>query len=212
MAEFINVNGKTATRVELALPSDGAWNATVSMDQRCDLSGKVTLSIGETRWAGTCDLVGDYSAQTSLRIVGAYGLREKIKPNFYSNQPIKSILGSIAFTAKVLVETDITETPSSWTIFASTCSAEIERIAELYGRSWRVTPSGVVQVVKDTYPALKLAADSYQLKFGKPQEKLREYYVTEPTILPGYTFDGFRVDHVRYWSGPSGNYCRVYTI
>lgn len=84
----VNVNGFEVQRMTLHVPHAGAWWADLDMMDAPALSGRVTLTIGQTTLSGTVDARADgtQTLQRRTRIVGgAGGWGVALAPKDYAN-------------------------------------------------------------------------------------------------------------------------------
>jgi hypothetical protein len=81
---FSSLNGSRVTKAQVVIPYKGTWTADVWIDDATDLTGAVTLIIGDLTLIGTVTRGGSFTGQSSFRLIGgAGGWMKTIGPRYY---------------------------------------------------------------------------------------------------------------------------------
>lgn len=175
---FANVNGFSATRVELYVPGFGAWYAVVDFEAAPDLSGRVTLSLGDLQLVGTIDPrhSGSFAEQRRFRIVaGAGGWGTQIPAKAYHNDAGVRALTVAQDAAREAGETIGTFAPSEERIgidYVRQIGAASRGLERAIGAArWWVDYAGVTQVGDRSETSATNNEDYEVLEFN-PREKL----------------------------------------
>jgi len=98
----ITLNGKQVIKLELHVPNQGVWFAYCDLAEQLDLSGKVTIGIGDTSLSGTIDASysGAFSQQSKYLVVGgANSWGRIVKSRSYHNDAqvsVRTVLSDLA--------------------------------------------------------------------------------------------------------------------
>ena len=83
---FAHVNGIRLVSVSLGMPAYGLWMADVDGDLPGNLTGGVTLVVGNLSLVGSVYRQGSFAGQAKARLVGGYGgWRQDVSAASYSN-------------------------------------------------------------------------------------------------------------------------------
>jgi len=96
---YITVNGRSASKVHLTVPFQGAWMADVDLHDATKIKAreKVSLKIGNATLVGTVRSIGSFADSSQVRIVaGADGWSQAVKGKGYANDA--NVLASTVIT------------------------------------------------------------------------------------------------------------------
>jgi hypothetical protein len=190
-AAFATVNGSRATRVHLFVGNKGPWYADVDFEDAPDLSGHVTIKLGELSLQGTIVPAqdGTFGGSRRSRIVaGGGGWGDELAAKGYHNDAgIKAELvaqdaareagevigGFVPFAERIGID---------YARQAGTASKALEdAIGDV---PWWVDYNGITQV--GARPAVTLASADYQLVAYDPRARIATLSIDDPSIIvPG---------------------------
>lgn len=83
---FATLNGSRVTRANVILPFKGAWTADVWIDEATDVTGSVTLVIGDLTLKGTVTRGGSFTGRSAFRLIaGAGGWMKALDARYYKS-------------------------------------------------------------------------------------------------------------------------------
>lgn len=218
---FAHIGKANCTSVRLTWPNAGTWSARVVLDDDVEVSGQVTLSLGDLDLVAY--VVPDHSGQAfltcSLTLVGGYGGWSKVLP-------AKAYQSDWGVKAKLVAEDAARECgerlgdflPSSVDIGAAYVRPEAaasETLTRAAGNnaSWWVNPDGSTQVGIRKQQALDKRA--YNVVAYDPVERTADLSVDEVSVFPGHVITErldvpLLVQEVAYQIDGEGLSCKVW--
>lgn len=150
MTAYIDVNGQQALSAHVYVPGVGAWGANVAFDGTVpSLTGRVTLTIGTTRFVGTIvpQFSGSWALARSIRIVaGGAGWAKEIPEKHFHNDALVSLSTVLSDAAAACGEQVSIGTNRKLLNTYVRRKGAAQRAFALLGESWWVDYDGVTQV------------------------------------------------------------------
>lgn len=200
-------NGVIVLDGDIKMPRVGAWRATLDLqtDDPKLVTGKVDVAIGSLVWSGTSFEVGTFVGRTKVLVVGGEGgLRKPTKPRFYHAMPARTIAQHLLEEGgEALASTSsISKTFDFWTRSAATVSEGLEHVVDELGAIWRILPDGTFWIGTETWPSSE--PKNLLILSENPDDASIVVASDEPTLTPGTTFRGKRVEEVEIRIAPEG--------
>lgn len=195
--------GQTVLRADVHEPRSGCWHADVEADTAVDITGRQTLALAGETWSGTVLRGGVESGRWFGRLVGgAGGLATELEAKYYVTTPASTLLADLTADTGETLDAAILAAVLAWQSArwqrtqgraADALSALVAAMSATY--VWRLTRAGALWLGEDTYPDLTMAAVEVQRRpqFGD----VLVAPTLAPTLRPGVTFAGARVDYVQ---------------
>jgi hypothetical protein len=207
---LVTVNGLSVIEARITLPRSGRWGAELSVDSAStdSLTGQVTIDLGgQLQLVGTARQVGVHVDLVTMEVVGgAAGLLKQIPAKAYQGVPLSLPLSDALATAgeRLSPTSDagfLSTFLPKWTRVRSTLQEELLNLLAKgpAGVVGRILPDGTLWVGVDTFPEVELAADLIRTDYNSNQAELG---VSVPTLLPGVTILGRRVEEVTHTITP----------
>ena len=215
----VTVNGEAVTFWRIPMPRIGMWTAELRVDADADITGQVTVQIGDgLQLKGTVVRGGAFALSGSLFVVGGAGGMSKIAtPRHYNDASVSTILGHLLGDAGERLSDTIDASVlnrnlASWTTAALPTGALIARlVATLGGLAWRVLPDGSFWLGEETWPDSGLVdPGDYTITAEDPSEGSAIVASLAPLLLPGTTLDGRRLSRVEKMGGGAAMNERVW--
>lgn len=197
------------SRGAVALPRVGVWYADLQLVAVEAVTGRVTIELSSSqKLVGTITRSRLTSGGTvRARVVaGGAGLQTLAKAKHYRRATIKVPLTDLARdageTVSPTIDAAILAIPLSWwTVINVTTGVMVRALAERApaGTAWRTVADGGIWLGQETWPASDVR---YQEVEDDPENEVRVYGLNEPTLLPGTTIGGVKVDRVEHIIGP----------
>ncbi len=177
MTAFANVNGKTVIDAVLYVPNVGPWWSEVTFELDPDVSGAVTLNLGELALSGTVDPTHDgvFGGQRRSRIIaGGGGWGTLVPSQHYHNDGGITALSIAQDAARLAGEQLGTFSPANPSVgidyvrSAGPASRVLEDV--IGGVPWHVDYNGITQVGARTESAAP--DDAYEVLESNPRENL----------------------------------------
>lgn len=204
-----NVNGQDVVSARVTLPRVGRWVAVVEVvaDSIEGLLGPVTLDLGAIKLSGYAARGGDYAETVTLLIQGGRaGAMKVVEPRAWTEATVAVVLRSLAQDAGETLAAScdpavLTLPLPRWLRRQRLVWAELEsvrRAAQGAGPdevAWRFLADGSLWMGREGWPVVELDHDLLDV-----QPTLNEAVigVELPSLLPGTTFLGRRVEMVEY--------------
>lgn len=188
-------------RGRFALPRTGLWILDAVLDGTTAPEGAQTLMILGRTWQGTVapGRAGAPYEQVRVRVVGGAGkLSTVIGPRDFGTVSWRTALeDALSAAGEQLGQTDDALLATSrWMRAQEPAAVQMRRLLEqLPGVTWRVSPSGAIDFVKESWPASGAAAVLLQ---DLPTESSQVLAPDDADLLPGQTFQDRRIDRVEY--------------
>lgn len=195
----------------LALPRIGVWHAEVKVDADTDVTltpgaaAKIEVNGGELDLVGTIIRAVEYQGVTQVRVVaGGGGLQIPATPKFYGPGKVGDVLTGTLLDSGDVVSADadagmLGAALSSWTTIKAPIGRQIaELLRPIDGAAWRFLPDGSLWVGPETWPDTDVADDAWQTLDYDHWNGILKLGVLSPTLLPGTTVGGFRIDRIEY--------------
>jgi hypothetical protein len=200
---LVTVNGHGAIRGAVYLPRVGVWHAELDLDTAEKVTGAVEIHLGQALvLKGTVESGGRYGGATPLRIVGgANGLGKKARPQHYVKPmlrvPLADLLRGAGEKLSGTSDSDVVgQLLNAWTIIEAPTGEQLTALvtrAAPDGTVWRVLPDGSVWLGKESWPVSSV--EEWRELGAFPRENRLELGLDVPTLLPGTTLGGQRVDY-----------------
>jgi len=186
------------------IPRVGPWTAEVEIRTETAYTGPATLKLENTEFVGTASrssLKGPSRVACAV-VGGAGGLGVEVPARQYVAPKVSLVLGDILRVGGESLSTTVSASLTgrvltSWQRASGTVSEAIAALAEALGVSWRVLLDGTIWLGTDTWteatPACQILDDDQAT--GTVQISLT------PSLLPGTTFRGQRLEYVRHELG-----------
>lgn len=208
---FATVNGFRILEATVSMPRGGRWVADLVVDaiDTGGLTGAVTIQLGPSlELKGTAKRVGAFVEHVSMRVVGgAGGLMREIAPKAYQQVPLRiplvDALAAVGETLSPLSDVAVLNTQlPHWSRMRGPASEEVRSLLARApaGVASRVLPDGTVWVGAETWPE---ASFEFDLLDDQPWSGEATLGVDAPSLLPGTTFMGRRVEQVTHQVTPS---------
>ncbi len=219
------INGDDILKMRMYEPRVGIWHADIDSDTDTDITKGTAVTIelenGLVTFTGTVFRGGIESGRWMGRIVGgAGGLRTEVAAKYYQNATFGVVLAELMTasgeTLNTLTDSAITlHQRARWWRARGKVSHEIKTIVDLLNRSegdpgyiFRMQRDGTLFLGVDTFAVLEFQHEELDRK-----QNLSEVVIAPlqaPSLLPGVTFNGERIDYVltdlvseslrqRYW-------------
>ena len=216
MSFFASVNGLQVVSGSLLIPLVGTWTADVQLATQQQLSGQVSVVIGNLTLLGTVYRSDVYGQQVRARIVGGYGgWRKSIAPQGYgssSGVSIATVLGDAASACGERVNAPGGNVGDAYARcqFATSVAGDVLWQLMALGQipAWYVAPSGVTQT--SPWPT-SIVSTQFLVADQKPDEGIvviaTEDYVSwlpgcqfsSPQLTSGETYTNVGAQYV--WDG-----------
>lgn len=201
---LVQIAGLDVVSAQVCRPRVGVWHATAMLDSDAPLAlgAAATLALGSASLQGTIVRSGAPYGACSVRVVGgAGGLPQLATPKFYRGVQARAVVTDLLAAAgeKLSPTADAAALGvvlTSWTTVAQPTGAALSSLCMSLGDgvAWRVLEDGSVWIGTETWPdAAGLLVDVLD---EHPDEGWRLLAMDDPTLAPGVTLDGRRVDYV----------------
>lgn len=206
----------SVVRGVVSMPRVGTWHADLTANGPTSLTGKVTLTMGRAlTLKGAVVRSRLHEGVIRLRVVGgAGGLQVTAKPKHYTSPTVRNVLadllkdGGEAISATADAAT-LRKTLLAWTTLGVSVGAMVAGLMEMAGDvAWRVLPDGTVWTGPETWPEADV---SYREIERDPENNLILIGQDTPSLLPGTSLDGQRVDYVEHQIVPGELRAKVWT-
>ena len=173
---YASVDGHECETVTVYVPQRGVWYAECAMIEAPELSGRVTIALGDMRLSGTVDpaQTGTRGGQLFTRIVagaGAWGTL--LAPKAYHSDAGVQAATVAQDAAREAGETlSGAPTGSIGVRYVRRAGPASQALSDATAGAWWVDYDGVTQV--GTRPALTPAADSYVVLDEQPGDRVLE--------------------------------------
>lgn len=201
-SEVITLGGALVLSIQLDVPRVGVWTANAQVDATEPLNGAVDLVLGGRTWRGTVVSGGDVADRVTVRVVGGHGgLGGAVPARCYANVPVRvpleDALGAVGERLSATSDPSVTELVLPyWVGRASTCGEALAALLSVAGGpSWRMLPTGELWIGSETWTALEPEGVTTKTA-DDPVAGVREYSFEDLSVLPGQTFEGYRISHV----------------
>lgn len=199
-----SLNGYPLLSGTIRIPRVGAWSAEVEVRSDLSYTGPATIALDGTSFVGTSTRSSQKGpGRVACAVVGgAGGLETEVPARQYVGPKVSLVLGDIlALAGEALagaVSTALTgRVLTTWQRAAGTAKEALAQLAEALGVSWRVLLDGTIWLGTETWtevaPECRVLDDDQAT--GTVTISLT------PSLLPGTTFSGQRLEHVRHELG-----------
>jgi hypothetical protein len=195
------LGGKTVIEARVVRGLSGSWVIEATVDSKTALAGRVVFTTPGLTLSGTVDatLSGVFQETAQVRVLaGAGRLSEEIGAKSYRGVTLRTVLLDI-LTAKgeLLSATSdaslLSTSLSAWVRFRGSADAEIAKLLETVGASWRMLDDGTVWIGRETWPTL---AGIHQVIEDHPEDGRSVVASEKPFLRPGATFNSRQVREV----------------
>lgn len=202
-------NGKTLLNAVITHSRVGAWHADLEVDAPEAFSGAVALDVEGVAFAGTVTRPsGSFGGRTRARVVGGGGTLSRTleAKNYASGPKVRAIVEDILGAGERLSDTSdrgiLGSVLPKWQRIEGQASHALVALLEKVGATWRVLQDGSIWIGKETWPEV-----------DPPHVLIDEDWYTgvltvapeSPTLVPGVTFRGHRIEEVVHYVTPSGH-------
>lgn len=199
---FAEANGHAIASATIALPRVGVWHADLILDTHERLQGAVQLKAPGLDLRGTVVTSGVWEQRSVARVAGgAHKLGTTLPAKHYKGVPLRLPLGNILTAAgERLAATSSSAILDAylpaWVRREDRAGAQLDRLLDGTGATWRALPDGTIWVGTETWPASKEPEEDVL-----EQDDIRGSEVhgsTRLAILPGTTYRQRRVSYVEH--------------
>lgn len=193
--------------MRVMMPLVGAWTADVSVDSATNITGEVTLKIGEVLvLTGFVRRGGEYVQKGVYRLVGGYGGFNKTTPaKSYRAASVSVVLSDILQAGGEAIslasDKDVMDAVlTNWTTPEQKVGQALSSLVDSQAdRNWRVLPDGSVWVGKESWPVIGVTGNilSQDVEYGRAVLDL-----PRPNLIPGMAMAGRRISDVQYDLSP----------
>lgn len=197
-------NNRPLLSATITMPRVGAWHADVEVDGTKALDGPVRLVVSGQEFIGHTVRSNPLAGRVRARIVGGGGqLSREVEPRNYANSvSVRAVLGDILGDGERLSpQSDpgvLAITLAKWHRLSGAASHAIVALLEGVGATWRVLNDGTVWIGRETWPEVSprhaLLDEDW---FGG----IITIGPDAPTLRPGTTFRGHRIEQVVHTFG-----------
>lgn len=147
MTDWSTINGERTVAGSLYVPAYGTWVADVALALIADITGRVTLTVGNLSLVGSIVRAGTYAGSRTYRLVGgAGGWRQDMPARSYvrsAGVPASMVLGDIATECgETIADAPTTILGTSFVRLAGMASRTLASLAP----RWYVDTQGVTRV------------------------------------------------------------------
>ncbi len=201
----ISVGDRALIGGTLCLPRIGVWHMDAVLDSPDQLSGAVTVKIGDDLTLnGTVHEGAPYTETGYYRIFGGSGgLSQTAKPAGYSQcqlrRPLTDLLIGIGEKLSAISTASVLNTQlTAWATLGVAAGRQLAALLQAApaNTAWRVLPSGEFWVGQETWPDANIG--EYELMGRLPHEARAEITTERPTLLPGTTLAGGKISYVEH--------------
>lgn len=204
---LLTCNDAAVIEAKIVLPRSGIWTADLilSSGDADSFSGQVVLETasGALRLVGTAlsGRTASYIDQVRTKVIGgAGGMSTVAAPKFYANSlPIRTIVADLLATAGETLSgtadaTILGTLISAWTTIGQPTGTALSSLLSIVNSAavWRIAPDGGVFIGADTFPEAP-SVGSVAVSNRSPHEDMIELAVSEPSLLPGTSYEGRHV-------------------
>lgn len=203
-------------RGRISLPLTGTWVADLAIDPATSgenlpvVGDPLTISLGEGGFTlqGAVRRVNNAFQTVFARVVGGGGgLYDELDPKSYQDATfglvLSDILGQIGETLSTNVSADIQNIQLPfWTVLEGPAFESLYNlVVEARNRTgtlvnWRVLPDGTIFLGVESWPAATMP--SFDLMSWQPDQLKTTIYATNPSLLPGQTWQSGQVSNVSH--------------
>jgi hypothetical protein len=188
----------------IRVPRVGAWTAEVEIRSDVSYVGSAAISLEGTNFVGA-------SSRSSVKgpgrvacavVGGAGGLETEVPARQYVGPNVSLVLGDILSLAGETISSAVSasltgRSLTTWQRAAGTAKEALAQLAEALGVSWRVLLDGTVWLGAETWP--EVTPECRVLDDDQATGTVTLSLV--PSLLPGTTFCGQRIEQVRHELG-----------
>lgn len=184
----------------LSLPRTGVWVLDAIVDVGAAESGAVSARVGDIDLSGYVLRSAVFLGSWHVRVIGGAGqILDAASPKFWQQAALSSVASSLLSSAGESLDasSSLTTTPQWYAVGSCSVGAELSKIATANSTDtvWRVLPGGAVFVGVDSWAE----SDAVVVELDRePIERLLTLGTASPSMLPGTTYDGLRVDLVEH--------------
>lgn len=172
MAIFAELNGTRIRTATVTIPYHGIWHADVVLDQAAELSGQLTLVLGDLALKGSVYRQGGFTGANYIRVVGGAGgwMKQLPAKEYRSTFGVKfSVVAADA--AKSVGETVSIASDFAVGNFYERQAACASRVLDTFAPLWWMRSDGVTVVGDRTSPTVTsrfdVMLDGTNLAVGK---------------------------------------------
>lgn len=194
--------------LRLVLPLRGAWYAELELDATATeapaVLSRCALSVGGRVWSGYVARVREWQGRTRLFFeAGVNGMRAIVPALQYESALVTTIAEQILTLAgetRADDASDPTDVLSYYHRTEAPAGRALSTALATIGLSWRFTDAGLVRWAAETWPAADETNTLELEPFGERAETEVELVSSAlpPSLSPGETFGGRRVERVVY--------------
>jgi hypothetical protein len=200
----ITVNGFPVLSCRLDADGERAWTFRCKVHSDEALAGAVTITDGTNPWQGTVVTADVIAEECEALIVGGAGkLGDELDAKHYTGVPASVIAAAIVGDAgerlarASLGAAGLRRVLTYWSRAADTAGAELSRLVEDVGETWRLLPSGEVWIGTPSWLPTPAITTELDRQGGR---RARVLAIDDLSLQPGTTVRGERVKRVEYRS------------
>lgn len=204
MSLYITAGGNPVQWARINLCRRGVWHADLKLTADTTPSGPIQIVLGDSALTlnGIVDTGGEWNSSQVLRIKGGRGgLMGSLMPaKAYRSVPLSIPLRDVASIAQEALSGDadpsvLTYQLSRWSFFQMPCGRALTALLDPIGASWRFLPDGTLWAGIEAWPLAQMDAI---LVSADPDLKKVTLFAEAPTLLPGTTYMGEKVERVEH--------------
>lgn len=205
---LVKANDLDVVEARISLPRIGVWHVDAKIDGADDAiadGDAVEVVIGDAALTlkGTAARAETYLGALQVRVVaGVNGFEKTVAAKSYQKATVKIVLDDIlraagearsSTTDAAVLATELVR----WTVGEQPAGAALRALLEAApdASAWRMLPDGTLWAGAETWPASTVSA---VVLARHPREARLELGVESPTLLPGTTLDGEKIDRVEH--------------
>lgn len=203
---LITANSAEVIEMVLSLPRLGAWHCDLDVDSNGEFASGDAVEVeiaGQLKLKGTAWRAESSAGCDRVRVIGGKGgLAGWARPTFYRGSTVRHIIEDLLRTAGETLDSNsdgklLDATLPCWTVVQQPVALALDLLLEALpeGTAWRVLPAGTVWLGAESWPKAKF---DYDLIEESPREDRVVVGTDAPTLVPGTTLAGRKVDYVEH--------------
>lgn len=200
---------------EIVLNLNGIWYADIRLYNKTNpfkVGDEVTITTQDNSISLTGNIApyrtGDLLSMVYIRVIG--GKKGKMSsiatPKAFQNGLVSDVLNTLMNDSQETLSSTISQEVlntqlSNWTVFQSPINYQLNILAKAFDWNWRFLPDGTFWIGEETFPDIN---EVIEVEAGKDYvmldydiiNKIVNYAVHIPFMLPGYTIDGYKSSQI----------------
>jgi hypothetical protein len=198
--------GHPVIALQMGLPKNGRWTATLDVDTDENLAGSITLEDDGITYKGAVVNAGVVAFVARVFAVGGTGgLSKAVDARSYFRVTAKTVLSELLASVGEVLDASsssaVLATPLAfWTRAGVEAKTALQTLCDELGARWRVLPNGAVWVGVDSWPKSPKSLEAIELD-QDPAAGTVLYAPDAIALRPGFTVAGRRVGRVEHSFG-----------